>query len=151
MMDDRPEFKKTEAPKDPDPVFNAPWKVSELEFLNYEADAEGFKALTKAIQALGLISSLIWSTVRDRFLISFQKLKNEKGSAEAKSKLAKTQDFYKKNEKLIEQNVKKGLAEGKYPVKAKNADGSKEIRAILILAAEIYSENSDPHEVTMWA
>ena len=49
MMDDQAEFKKIEESKVPELVLNAPWKVSEIEFLNYDTDAEGIKELVNAI------------------------------------------------------------------------------------------------------
>lgn len=42
----------------------------------------------------------------------------------------RSKDLYMKNERLIEQNVKKGFAEGKFGEEAEIADGSQEIQAI---------------------
>lgn len=49
MMDEQAEFKKIEAQKIPELILNAPWKVSEIEFLNYETENEGIKELVNAI------------------------------------------------------------------------------------------------------
>lgn len=49
MMDEQAEFKKIEAQKNPELILNAPWKVSEIEFLNYETENEGIKELVNAI------------------------------------------------------------------------------------------------------
>ena len=48
----------------------------------------------------------------------------------------RSKDLYLKNERLIEQNVKKGFAEGKFSVEAEIADGSQEIQAIQVLNVE---------------